>query len=97
MHDQVALLRHGDEVDGVDHAALGMLPAHQRLEARQLLGRQVDDRLIEDADLVLGERFAQIALERDAVVAVGAHLGAEDLDAVGAAALGAVHGDLGLV
>ena len=74
-----------------------MLPAHQRLEAGQLLGRQIDDGLVENLDLVLGQRLAQIALERDAIVAIGAHLGPEDLDTVGAAALGAVHGDLGLL
>ena len=39
----------------------------------------------------------KIALDGDAVVAVGAHLRPEDLDPVGAAALGAVHGDLGLL
>ena len=42
-------------------------------------------------------RGAQLALQRDAPVGVGAHLGVEDLDAVRAGALGAVHGDLGLV
>ena len=95
-HDEIRLLGDGDEVVRAHQAALGMLPAHQRLEAGQLLGRQVDDRLIEDLDLVLRQRLAQVALQRDAVVAVGAHLRTEDLDAVGAAALGAVHGDLGL-
>ena len=74
-----------------------MLPADQSLEAGELFGRQVDDRLVEHLDLVLRERLAQIAFQRDAIVVVGAHLGAEDLDAVGAAALGAVHGDLGLL
>ena len=67
------------------------------LKARELLGRQVDDRLVEDLELVLARAPAQIAFERDALVAVGAHLGREDLDAIGTAALGAAHGDLGLL
>jgi hypothetical protein len=53
--------------------------------------------LVEDLDLVLGQRLAQIALQRHAVVAVGAHFGAENLDAVGATTLSAVHGDLGFL
>ncbi len=96
-HDEVGLLGQRYEIVGAHEPELGMLPAHQRLESRQLLGGQVDDRLVEHADLVLGERLAQIALQRDAVVAVGAHIGPEDLDSVGAAALGAVHGNLGLL
>ena len=96
-HDEVRLLGNWDEVDGTHQPALRVLPAHQGFEAGQLLGRQVDDRLVEHLDLVLSQRLAQIALQRHPVVTVGAHLGAEYLDAIGTPALGAVHGNLGLL
>ena len=53
LHDEIGLLGDGHEIGRVDQAALRMLPAHHRLEAGELLGRQVDDRLVEDAELVL--------------------------------------------
>ena len=68
-----------------------MVPAHQGLETRQLFVRQPDDRLVEDAQLALLDGTAQIALDRGAIIALAAHFRLEDLDAVGAALLGALH------
>ena len=50
-----------------------------------------------DLDLAALERAAQVALEREAVAALGAHRRPEHLDAVAAEALGMGHGDLGVL
>src|SRR4051812_27379219 len=46
-HDQAALLGDGDEVGRGDQAALGVLPANERLEADDLARARRDDRLVE--------------------------------------------------
>ena len=97
LGDEVGFLRHRHEVGGVEGAEPRMLPAQLGLEAGQRLGGEVEDRVIDDLELLLVERGAQLALQRHPPVGVGAHLGVVDLDAVGARALGAVHGDLGVL
>ena len=59
--DQPGVLRQRDEVVGRDVAALGVLPAQQRLGADDLAGRQVDLRLVVDRQLVGAQRVAQVA------------------------------------
>ena len=50
-------------------AALGVDPAHERLEAGDAAGLERDDRLRVRAQLVRDERGAQLGLRRRAVVA----------------------------
>ncbi len=45
-HDEPRLLGHGEELVRRQQAAPRMLPAHQRLEARHLVRREIDERLI---------------------------------------------------
>ena len=45
-HDQPALLGERDELVRRDDAARRVLPAHERLDADELAGREVDDRLV---------------------------------------------------
>ena len=47
---------------GEHEAALGMVPAHQRLEAADLVALEIDDRLVVQLELAVGERLAQIEL-----------------------------------
>ena len=49
-----------DEFIRGDQAALRMVPQHERLEAGQLDGIQVDDRLIADPELLPQQRRTQI-------------------------------------
>jgi hypothetical protein len=44
--DQSGLLRNRDELGRRDHAALGMRPTHQRLEAGDAPARKIDQRLV---------------------------------------------------
>ena len=94
--DQVGLLGDGDELRGRDEPALGMAPADERLEAAQLAARQADQRLQVQLELAVGDRAAQLVLDRQAAQDAGAQLGVEDLVAAAAALLGAVHGDVGV-
>src|SRR5262249_44521241 len=94
LDDEIALLSDRYEFGGIEEAQPRVLPAHQRLEPRQLFGREIDDRLIQDAELLFLERLSELGLDGGAVVDLAAELLAENLDAVGARPLGAVHGDL---
>ena len=50
-HDQAGLLGQRDERERRDQAAIGMLPADERLEPDDPVGRQVDQRLVVDTQL----------------------------------------------
>ena len=61
--DQAAVLGDRDEVGRVEQAALGVLPAHQRLEPMISPVREGDHRLVVEVELVAFERVAQLALD----------------------------------
>ena len=46
-----------------DEAALGMVPAQQRLQAADLVALEVDERLVVELELAVGQRLAQIELQ----------------------------------
>ena len=48
---------------GRHDAALGMVPAQQRLEAADLVALEVDDRLVVELELAVRQRLAQIELQ----------------------------------
>ena len=56
--DRAVLLGDLDELVGHDQAALGMLPADERLDAGEPAGREVDDRLVARARAGRGRRRA---------------------------------------
>ena len=56
--DETRILGQRDEKVGEEQAALGMLPAHERLDAGHRAGPHRDLRLIEQAQLVRVERAA---------------------------------------
>ena len=94
--DQPGALGHGDELVGRDQAALGMLPAHERLHADQAPVRGADERLVVDAQLPLGDGLAQLGLDAQLVASPLEH-GAVEADVLaGPALLGAVHRDVGV-
>src|SRR5690606_41212313 len=87
LDDEVRLLRDGDELGGAELPVARMLPAHERFEADEALVRERDDRLIEHSESALFDGAAQVALDGNALILLAAHLGRENLDAVGASAL----------
>ena len=94
--DQPAVLGDRDELAGVEQAALGVVPAHQRLDAGDLAGAEAIDRLVVQLELVALERVAQLALGLEAAHGAGPHLGVEELAAGAAALLGPVHRGVGV-
>ena len=85
----------GMKSDGRNRAAHRVVPAAQRLDAGHLLAARVHDRLIGDAQAVLGDRGAQVVLELLALAQVRVHVGVVDAGAAAALVLGAIERDVG--
>src|SRR4051794_35280894 len=85
--DQPARLGDRDEVVRGHQAALGILPAQQRLALRDAGVLERDEWLVVQDELVLGQRAAQALLDLEAAEDAGAHLLVEELAAVAAAGL----------
>ncbi len=93
--DRAAVLRHRDEVGGGDRAELRVLPAQQRLDAADHAGAEVDDRLVDDREL-LEHRLGDLLAEED-LLGGGVALGAVDHhDPALVAGLGLVERDVGV-
>src|SRR5690348_13242881 len=73
-----------------------MLPSGQRLEAAQLAGFQVDDRLIYQEQLVVLESLVQIGFEPRHFTSLIMHFRVENLVISAAAFLRLVHSDVGI-
>ena len=65
--DHPVLLGDGDELVGHDRAELGVLPAKQCLEPDDAVRRQLDDRLVDELELILLEGVGQLVLELEAL------------------------------
>ena len=76
--DEPGLLGQRDELGRRDEAALGVMPAQQRLEAADLVAREVDERLVVELELAVGQRLAQIDLQLAARLHVGIHVRLEE-------------------
>ena len=73
-HDEPGLLGKRDELAWRDHVALRGAPAHQRLEARKLVALQVQERLVVELELPVGEGSTQVPLELVAGAHASVHL-----------------------
>ena len=90
------LLGERDELARRDEAALGMLPADERLERRDRAVADVDDRLVVDAQLAALDGAAQGALGRERSRASRRIASSKTIDRGAAALLGAVHRRVGV-
>ena len=93
---QAGFLGDRDEHVRRHDAALRVVPADQRLEADQLLGLGVDQRLEVQVELLRGDRRAEVGFEPDAVLLLRLQLGREVTDDSAAGALGFVKREVGL-
>ena len=73
LHDQAGLLGQWDEVLRQEPAELGVLPPEQRLHAVDPAALQVDDRLVEQGQLVALDRGPQRGIEVEPLPDVGVH------------------------
>ena len=72
-HDQAVLLRHADELVRRHQTARRVSPADQRLEPGQGLAVGLDQRLVENLELLLGQRDPQIRFHFAALADIGIH------------------------
>ena len=86
----------GMNSSGGDHAPLRMVPAGERLHADDLVGRQVDDRLVVRLELASATAATEVRLQAHPLDDGGVHAGLVDLEAALALALGPVHGEVGV-
>ena len=91
---QPGLLGRRDEVARRDHAALRVLPAHERLDARELARAHVDLRLVVQQQLAVADRARKLGEQRQARGVVMVELGRVDR-VRRARVLGEVHRDVG--
>ncbi len=96
LGDQATTLGQLDEDPGRDQATLRMAPAQQRLDAGDALGAQVDQRLIDEEQLVAAERRDEIDLQIEPLLGSGVHAGLKPHPAVLAGALGGVQRQVGV-
>ena len=94
--DQAGVLGDRDELDRVEEPAVGVLPAHERLDGGDGAALQLDDRLVDDAQLALLDPAPQLVLgPQPREHALAEHV-VEQLVAAAAALLRAVHGGVGV-
>ena len=95
-HDEPVLLGQRHELQRRDESPFGMLPADERLGGHDAAGIDVDDRLIVQHELVVGDAPFQICFQLLALDERLVHRRHEYLVGVLAAGLGHVHGDVGV-
>ena len=95
-HDDARLFRDVHELGGQHCAALGVIPAQHCFGTSHSTAMRRDDRLIGKAQLPGGHCPFQIAREFFLVARLGAHGIGVQLAARAAAALGLIHGDVGV-
>ena len=89
--DQPGLLGERDEVSGGDQAALGVVPAQQRLHPGDVAVGQPHDRLVVQLELATVQAALEIGAQLQAGEDTGVHLGLEQPVAALAVTLGDVH------
>ena len=95
-HDQAGVLGDRDERVGRHDTQLGVVPAQQRLEADDAVGRQRHDRLVVQLELVGHQRMDQVGLQPQPLDRGGAHGRLVHHGPALAGRLGAVHRDVGV-
>ena len=95
--DQAGLLGDRNELGRRDHAALGMVPAQQRLAAVIAVVADVDQRLVVQLELAAHDRLAQIEFQRAPRLHARVHLGLEEPIGAAAVGLGAVQRQVGVL
>ena len=93
--DQAGLVGLGDEVLGIEQAALGVQPADQRLDPHDGPRRGVDLRLVDQLKLALLQAALEVPLERAAQAQRHLHARLEHAEGGAPLVLGAIERDAG--
>ena len=95
IDDQAHFLGDGNELGRRDHAAQRVRPAQKRLAGGNLARLQIEQRLVEDLEGVVGERVAKVELKAAARVRPHVHLGLEEAPGAALVGLGPVERHVG--
>ena len=90
IEEHPRFLGEGNETSRRQQALLGMAPAQQRLASDNCPGRDVDDGLVGEFDLVLSERLAQVDFQSPPFADFHVHPGFEQATRAATIALGLV-------
>lgn len=93
---QAGLLGASDELTWSHHSAGRMFPTNERFHSHDLVAGQRDDRLVVDAQLIVGQRPPQCLLGLHPLKDLGMQDLVEQLCPGPAPLLGPVHGDVGV-
>ena len=96
LRHQAGLLGDRNEFAGRDHAALRMVPAHQRLDAGDAAVAERDLRLVVDAERPLGDGDLEVAFELLAVLQLLPELVGEEREAAAAELLCRIQREVGV-
>jgi hypothetical protein len=97
LQRQVVVVEGGHEGGGRQDALFRMVPAHQRLEAGDAVGLDVDDGLVEEVEFALDDGQAHLAQQLDALLDLGPHGRLEHDAAIAAPELGLIERDVGVL
>ena len=95
-HDEADFLGERNEFHRPDHAAFGMPPPQQRFETADFIAVQVDERLVVQLELAVGETLSEIELEDAARLDLAIHLGLEEMRGAATFGLGAIESHVGV-
>jgi hypothetical protein len=96
LDDHARRLERRQEHFGLEQSPGRVIPAKQRLHTDGGHGVEIEDRLVEEEELVRPDGRLQIHLELVATAQRGLHLGLEDDEAVATGVLGGVQRDVGV-
>ena len=95
--DQPGVLGNRDELRRGNHAAFRMAPAQQRLAARHLAAREIQQRLVVEFEAAIGQCLAKILLHGEPRLGAGVHGRFEEPMGPAATGLGGVHREVGVL
>ena len=95
-NDEADGLGDGDELVRRDRAEGRVVPTEQRLEPGDVEARQVEDRLVLEVELIVGERVPELVRQRSAPLGLGPRRPVEDGDPGFPVPFGLVHGIIGI-
>ena len=78
VDDEIGGLQDRDELHGSDHPALGMAPAQESLDISWQAALEINDWLVDEEEVPLGEGLGQVRLHRQLLFDHLVHLGLEE-------------------
>ena len=97
VYDETHVLGDRNDVDRRNRAPRRMIPSQQRFARRYSPGLEIDERLIEQLEFLMGKRLAQIQFQNAASLDGLRHLVAEEAERSATVRLGAIERHVGVL